>query len=53
MQKDEPYAIKEMRKHLIWYVKNLKDSSKIREKITTIETKQEMVTCLTEYFESL
>ena len=52
-EKPEIIAVKEMRKHLIWYVKNLKDSSRIREKINTIETKQEMITCLTEYFKSL
>lgn len=52
-EKQEIYAIKEMRKHLIWYVKNLKNSSKIREKINTIETKEELLSCLTEYFKSL
>ena len=51
--KDEKYAIKEMRKHLIWYVKNLKNSSKIREKINTIEEKEEMIKYLTEYFGTL
>lgn len=51
--KVEPYAIKEMRKHLIWYVKNLKESSRIRDKINTIETKKEMIECLTEYFNAL
>lgn len=52
-EKDEIYAIKEMRKQLVWYVKNLKDSSKIREKITSIESKDELIACLTEYFNSL
>ena len=51
--KKESYAIKEMRKHLIWYVKNSKNSSKIREKINTIEEKEELIACLTEYFNSL
>lgn len=52
-QKPEIYAIREMRKHLIWYVKNLPDSSKIREKINTIENKQEIIHCLTEYLGSM
>ena len=52
-QKPEMYAIKEMRKHLIWYVKNLKNSSKIREQINIIETKDEIISCLTEYFNTL
>lgn len=52
-QKPEKYAIKEMRKHLIWYVKNLPQSSKIREKINTIESKDEMIVYLEEYFNTL
>lgn len=42
-----------MRKHISWYVKNLKDSSKMREKVNTLKTKQEVETCLREYFSSL
>ena len=56
-EKDLPivckHTNKEMRKHLIWYVKNLSNSSKIKEKINKIETKDEMIACLTEYFNSL
>ena len=31
-QKGENVGIKEMRKHLAWYTKNLKDSSQIRQR---------------------
>ena len=48
--KNEVTAIKEMRKHICWYLKNLKDSTKIRNKINKIEKEQELIDCLTEYF---
>ena len=52
-EKGEYIGIREMRKHLCWYVKNLKESSRIREKINRIENKQELETCLEEYFKTL
>ena len=42
-----------MRKHISWYIKNLKDSSKVREKINILESKQEVIDCLNEYFKTL
>lgn len=51
-EKPETYAIKELRKQLAWYVKNLKNSSKIREKINTIETKDELLACLREFMDT-
>ena len=44
------WCLKEMRKHLGWYIKNLKDASKIREKVNTLKTRQEVIDCLEEYF---
>ena len=52
-EKGEYIAIREMRKHMCWYLKNLKDSSKIREQVNKIETKKELIVCLEEYFKSL
>lgn len=52
-EKGEDIGIKEMRKHLSWYIKNLKDASRIREKINTLKTKQEVIDCLEEYFKSI
>lgn len=40
-----------MRKHLAYYTKGLKNSSAIRSKINTIESKDKLVHALTEYFE--
>ncbi len=52
-EKGEYIAIREMRKHICWYIKNLKESSKIRERINKIEDINELVTCLEEYFNTL
>ncbi len=52
-EKGEYIAIREMRKHICWYIKNLKESSKIREKVNRIEDINELLTCLEEYFNNL
>ena len=52
-EKGENVAVKEMRKHICWYIKNLKDATKVREKINQITSKAELEDCLTEYFNSL
>lgn len=52
-EKGENTGIKEMRKHIAWYVKNTKDASKIRDKINTIENINELTSCLVEYFNNL
>ena len=52
-EKGEYIAIREMRKHICWYIKNLKDSSKIREQVNKIEDTNELLTCLEEYFNTL
>lgn len=46
-------AVKELRKHIAWYTKNLKNSSEFRSKINTIETKGELLEMLEAYFETL
>ena len=52
-EKGEKIAIKEMRKHLAYYIKNMKDASRVREKINTVDTKQELIDCLNEYFKNI
>ena len=52
-EKGKYIAIREMRKHICWYIKNLKDSSTMREKINRIEDVNELVACLEEYFNSI
>lgn len=46
-------AIKELRKHIAWYTKNLKNSSEFRNSINMIETKEKLIKTLNEYFETL
>lgn len=49
-EKGENVGIKELRKHMSAYIKNMPNASDIREKINKIVTKQELITCLKEYF---
>lgn len=49
-EKGEYTGIREMRKHLAYYTKGLKDSSIIRSQINKIEYKDELISVLTEYF---
>ena len=46
-------AVKELRKHVAWYTKNLKNSSEFRNSINQIETKTELVNKIEAYFKSL
>ena len=52
-EKGEDIGIKELRKHMSAYVKNLPDAASIRQKINFIETKNELISCLTEYFNNI
>ena len=52
-EKGEYTGIREMRKHLAYYTKGLKNSSIIREKINIIDNKEELINSLTEYFKNL
>lgn len=47
--KGEYIGVKEMRKHINWYIKGIKDSSQIRNQVNTIETKDGMVKTLLDY----
>ncbi len=51
-QNGEETAVKQMRKHISYYIKNMKEASKARDIMNHIETKQELITCLTEYFKN-
>ena len=46
-------AIKELRKHISWYTKNLKNSSEFRNEINKIETEKELISKIEEYFKTL
>ena len=48
--KGEITGIREMRKHISWYIKNTKNASKFRDSVNRIENRQELETALKEYF---
>lgn len=50
IEKGESVAIREMRKHISAYTKNLKDSSKFRVEMNKIEDKQKLINLLEDYF---
>lgn len=52
-EKNEYTAVREMRKHVAWYVKGLPEASLVREKINKCETKEEFEKVIKDYFERL
>lgn len=51
--KGEVIAVKEMRKHIGWYTKGLKNATEIRRKINGIDTKEKLVEELYSYLDNL
>ena len=51
--KGELVAVKEMRKHISWYIKNYKDASKFRDEVNKIDNRNDLEQSLKEYFMSL
>ena len=47
----EYVAVREMRKHIAWYLKGLKGSAKVRDEINKITSYEEVITRLNEYME--
>ena len=52
-EKGEKVGVKELRKHISWYIKGLKDASKFRVEINKIETVAELEKALKEYFKTI
>ncbi len=52
-EKGEIVAIKEMRKHISWYIKNYREASKFRDVVNKIDNRQELEACIKEYFKNL
>lgn len=53
MEKGEYVGVREMRKHICWYLKNLPNSSQVRQTINMLESKDEVISTLEQYFKSL
>ena len=49
LEKGEWIAVHEIRKHINHYIKKLPDASNVSQKVNKIETKSELIDCLTEY----
>lgn len=49
-EKGEDIAVKELRKHMAWYTKNMKNSSEFRQKINMITNKDDLINELDNYF---
>ena len=49
----ESIGIKEMRKYMSYYLKNMPNATQIRQRINNIETKQELQNCIITYFKNL
>jgi len=52
-EKGEGIALNEMRKHIAWYTKNMKDASTFRNEINHINNKDELMKKIEEYFKSV
>ncbi len=50
-EKGEYTSVREIRKHIAWYIKGFKDASNMRQKINLTQTKEEFYKILKEYFE--
>lgn len=50
-EKGEYTGIMEMRKHLSYYTKGMQNSTIIRNRINTTQSKEELINVLSEYFE--
>ena len=48
--KGEYTAVRELRKHLSWYTAGMPGSAKIRQKVNSLETIEELFQCIEEYF---
>ena len=51
--KGEAVALNEMRKHIAWYTKNMPNSSSFRNYINKINTIDELISVIKEYFETI
>ena len=52
-EKGENVGIKELRKHMSAYIKNMPDATTMRQKINSIDTRKELEEALKEYFKSI
>ena len=51
-EKQEIIAIREMRKHIAWYTKNMPNAGEFRNYMNTIENKEELIEAIENYFKA-
>lgn len=51
--KGELSGVRQMRKHLAWYIKGLKDAARMRTEINQLSTQREIISLLERYFDKL
>ena len=49
----ESKALREMRKHIAWYIKGMPNSNEIKNKVNTMENKDEVINLLNRYKEEI
>ena len=49
----ESIGIKEMRKYMSYYLKNMPNATQMRQRINNIQTKQELQNCIITYFKNI
>ena len=52
-EKGEQIALNEMRKHIAWYTKNMKDASFFRNEINHINNKDDLMKKIKDYFKDI
>lgn len=51
--KGDRIGVREMRKHLAWYLKGMRNSNEIKNKINTLSDKEEVIATLNEYLNTI
>ena len=52
-EKGEYVGVREMRKHICWYLKTLPNSSQVRQVVNQLESKNEVIHTLEKYFNGI
>ena len=52
-EKGEYVGVREMRKHICWYLKDLPNSSQVRQVVNQIESKEKVLKTLEDFFETI
>ena len=52
-EKGERIAVREMRKHISWYIKGMKNSNRIKNQINSLSEREEIVSLLEDYLQQL